>query len=316
MGNANAADDARTYREGYPHKADDPDQKRNLQFYSNERPSKPEGDYVDNIHIKWWGKYSLLESHHGYIQWLFPIREDGMNGHAQQLQLHEAKAISSDPTKKARIIKSYELMLDFYGMKLVDQTTGKVDRNPDNWKSRYQNLNSSFHNYLRITRILKCLGEMELEHYKRPFCEHILKEVYEQNNLRNCLQSCTRYWIPVIRDDKDRVACEELADQFEGKEHPERKKSKTTPQRNVDSDSDSEGDVKENEKTENEDKNSNNNNNSKIQQVDNNKEQMESRAGQPDTTNNSENNPTVSQEIKPDQSKEEEGKEDNGQSPQ
>jgi len=312
MGNANASDDAKTYRDGYPHKQDDPNQKRNLEFYSNERPSKPEGDYVDNIHTKWWGKYSLLESHHGYIQWLFPIREDGMNGQAQQLQLHEAKAISSDPTKKARIIKSYELMLNFYGMALVDQTTGKIDRNPDNWKSRYQNLNSSFHNYLRITRILKCLGEMDLEHYKRAFCEHILKEIYENGQLRNCLQSCTRYWVPVIRNDKDRAACEELHEQYEDKEHPGRQK-KPSPQRN--DDSDSEGDVEEQSKMEragNENKNSNNN--SKTQQEDNKEEQHENKAGQTDTIINSENNPTVSEEIKSNPSKEEEGKEGTEQS--
>ena len=34
---------------------------------------------------------------------------------------------------------------------------------------RYRHLDSSFHNYLRITRILKCLGELGFEHYKWPF---------------------------------------------------------------------------------------------------------------------------------------------------
>lgn len=65
-----------------------------------------------------------MEAHHGYIQWLFPIREDGMNHYADQLQLHEAKAISSDPILQGRIITSYELMLDFYGIKLADRKTG------------------------------------------------------------------------------------------------------------------------------------------------------------------------------------------------
>ena len=27
------------------------------------------GGYIDDIHTKWWGDYSLLETHHGYIQW-------------------------------------------------------------------------------------------------------------------------------------------------------------------------------------------------------------------------------------------------------
>ena len=49
------------------------------------------GDYIDNIHEKWKGDYRRLEMHHGYIQWLFPIRESGLNHHAQELQTHEIK---------------------------------------------------------------------------------------------------------------------------------------------------------------------------------------------------------------------------------
>ena len=49
------------------------------------------GDYIDVIHEKWWGDYQLLEYNHSYIQWLFPIREQGLNMHAEVLQLHEAK---------------------------------------------------------------------------------------------------------------------------------------------------------------------------------------------------------------------------------
>jgi hypothetical protein len=53
-------------------------------------------------------------------QWLFPIREHGLNSMAQPLQKHEAEAITNDPQMKARAIKSYQLMLDFYGMKMID----------------------------------------------------------------------------------------------------------------------------------------------------------------------------------------------------
>lgn len=43
-------------------------------FYRNELASHPDGDYVDTIHSTWWGDCAKLEVHHGYIQWLFPIR--------------------------------------------------------------------------------------------------------------------------------------------------------------------------------------------------------------------------------------------------
>jgi hypothetical protein len=45
MGNVNAADDAKRYRDGYPGKQDDPTAKMNLEFYSNQRSSKPDGTF-------------------------------------------------------------------------------------------------------------------------------------------------------------------------------------------------------------------------------------------------------------------------------
>ncbi len=55
------------------------------------------GDFIDSIHEKWWGNYDHLESHHGYIQWLFPLREYGVNRFAQPLQPDEIKSMVSNP---------------------------------------------------------------------------------------------------------------------------------------------------------------------------------------------------------------------------
>jgi len=214
MGNSASADTQR-YLDGYPGEPDNKNLTLNVDFYSNTLKSKPDGDYVEEIHKKWWGKYGPLEAHHGYIQWLFPIREDGLNHYAQRLQLHEAKTIANDPVLQGRIIKSYELMLDFYGMKLTDRTTGTLARG-DNWQSRYAHLNRSFHNYLRITRILKCLGEVGLEHFKIHFVQHVLKEIYENRELLNCYESCVKYWVPVLRKEEERLATKQLVEKFEG----------------------------------------------------------------------------------------------------
>ncbi len=44
------------------------------------------GDLIDDIHENWFGNHSLLEIHHGYIQWLFPLFEGGgMNFHSDPL---------------------------------------------------------------------------------------------------------------------------------------------------------------------------------------------------------------------------------------
>jgi hypothetical protein len=72
----------------------------------------------------------------------FPIREHGMNFESQPLQLHEIESMKSDPLIIERIIGSYRLMLDFYGMRLVSVESGLVDRSlpPRNYAPRYNNL--------------------------------------------------------------------------------------------------------------------------------------------------------------------------------
>lgn len=37
-------------------------------------------------------------------------------------------------------MKSYEMMLDFYGMKIKDKMTGELEKNK-NWKERFAHLN-------------------------------------------------------------------------------------------------------------------------------------------------------------------------------
>ncbi|KAL5480038.1 hypothetical protein EMCRGX_G023653 [Ephydatia muelleri] len=203
-GQMTSQDDAWRYRNRYPSKGDNPDLNDNYHFYANEIPCRPDGALINDIHKSWWGQYDKLEHLHGYIQWLFPIREQGVNDEAQELQLHEAKRIGSDPVMRERVLKSYELMLDFYGMKLKYRNTGEIER-ADNWKERFHHLNHSSHNYLRITRILKCLGEMEYEYLKAPFLRFVLHEAIVEGTLDHTLDSCINYWLEVLRDDQERA---------------------------------------------------------------------------------------------------------------
>nr|KAG5687499.1 hypothetical protein BaRGS_009432 [Batillaria attramentaria] len=70
---------------------------------------------------------------------LFPIREPGMNRNAQELQLHEVEAIKKDKEAHARFVKSYEMMLNFYGLRLVNNTTGEVER-AAHWERGFRHL--------------------------------------------------------------------------------------------------------------------------------------------------------------------------------
>jgi hypothetical protein len=65
-----------------------------------------------------------------------------MNWESQPLQKHERAAMRSDAAVRARVLRSYELMLDFYGMRLVDRDTGLLDVSlpPRNHEARYRNL--------------------------------------------------------------------------------------------------------------------------------------------------------------------------------
>eukprot|EP00029_Vermamoeba_vermiformis_P014651 TRINITY_DN9766_c0_g1_i1.p1 TRINITY_DN9766_c0_g1~~TRINITY_DN9766_c0_g1_i1.p1 ORF type:complete len:453 (-),score=101.26 TRINITY_DN9766_c0_g1_i1:15-1373(-) len=168
---------------------------KNFLFYSGKIKSMPSGDYLDNIHKRWWFNYDLLEQFHGYIQWLFPVFESsGMNSMSAALSKHEAKLIREDFYAAVRVITSYRMMLNFYGMRLVDETTGEIERCPHIWQSRYKNLIEHSHNFLRINRILTSLGHLGFSRYKRPLVRHFEIEIEENGLLQACQRSLDKFW--------------------------------------------------------------------------------------------------------------------------
>lgn len=65
-----------------------------------------------------------------------------MNYEAQRLLPHEIQAMKTSKEVIRRLTRSYEIMLDFYGMALLSEETGLVGRSlpPRNYTSRYKNL--------------------------------------------------------------------------------------------------------------------------------------------------------------------------------
>jgi len=185
----------------------------NLDFYEGTVRLNGERNapFVDDIHTSWHGRYDLLEQKHDYIQWIFPIREFGMNDVAQPLTIYEAEAMRASPEVMKRVVLSYRMMLDFYGLQLDDEETGTVSRAPS-YERRFFELNNSFHNYLRITRILKSLGELGLEHYKLPLVRCFAYEVYQAGTLPNAEGSLCDYWLPVLRVEDDRTSARKFVE--------------------------------------------------------------------------------------------------------
>jgi len=196
---------------------DDTTSIENVLFYQNKKgPSKTGDPKVEEIHKKWLGQWEMLEYRHNYIQFLFPIREEGMSS-AQALTKNEAEIFRSSQLMQDRLIESYKIMLDFYGLSLKDKSTGEIERNAQNYEERYKHLDRSSHNYLRITRILKCLGICGLEYLKKPFIKHFLTETLENKMLQNTCESLFKYWLPTLRIETELVEMEEFAERLTGK---------------------------------------------------------------------------------------------------
>ncbi|XP_050008942.1 opioid growth factor receptor isoform X12 [Alexandromys fortis] len=198
--NWRAMQDMQRYRHRYPDLADQDcnGDMSNLSFYKNEICFQPNGSFIEEILQKWKDNYELLEENHSYIQWLFPLREPGVNWHAKPLTLKEIDAFKSSMEVKERLVQAYELMLGFYGIQLKDRDTGAVCR-AQNFKSRFDNLNRHSHNNLRITRILKSLGELGLEHYQAPLVRFFLEETLVENKLPSVRQSALDYFLFAVR---------------------------------------------------------------------------------------------------------------------
>ncbi|KAJ1303410.1 hypothetical protein OPQ81_011602 [Rhizoctonia solani] len=207
--------DVQEFLEGYPNNDHiDAGDRRQLclKFYSNEFKCRPDGLLIEDLLDRWRGKYNELERRHGFIQWLFPIPEQGLNMFANPLTKHEIEEITSSPAMLVRVRRAYELMLDFYGMELLDTDTGLIGRKEDGWEERYQNLTSSSHNNLRITRILKCLSILSYPHYAAPFVLHVLNEQSEHGLLSTPMlqNSLDRWWANCNRNDQERETIRDI----------------------------------------------------------------------------------------------------------
>lgn len=124
--------------------------------------------------------------------------ERGVNWDCPPLRKEDVSELMSDERAMNRLIMSYKLMLDFYGMKLDEEKM--IVHDNENSKSRYDHLNHSYHNYLRISRILTCLEIFEKHEYALAFLKHLYWECFIEENLINAGESCKRFWLIRVKD--------------------------------------------------------------------------------------------------------------------
>ncbi|XP_070600583.1 opioid growth factor receptor [Erythrolamprus reginae] len=200
--NWDAARDMQKYRRHYPGLEEtevSEEEMWNLSFYKNEINFLPRGLYIEDLLEMWQDNYSVLEENHCYIQWLFPLREQGMNFHAKRVTRKEIEAFKKSKEVMERFVRAYKLMLKFYGINLINEETGELSK-AENWSERFWNLNRYIHNNLRITRILKCLGEMGYENYQEQLVMFFLSETLVHEALPRVRKSVLDYFMFTVRN--------------------------------------------------------------------------------------------------------------------
>jgi len=162
------------------------------------------------------------------------------NHKIQLLQRHEVRRIRRDKKASLRVRKSYEMMLDFFGFTLSDIEKGTVERKkttgplPEGWIMRTSMLSGDSyyehepsghkclyrpgssldrlaslntpgnHNFRRISRILKCLGDLGFGRYQLPLLLRFAEEIYVHKTLTEAQSSFEKYWKVFLIGDSNR----------------------------------------------------------------------------------------------------------------
>ena len=150
-----------------------------IEFYLSRQPDN-RGRMINDI-LSW--NFEQLEYVHNYIQWLFPLQErSASNPSAPLISNEEIQYFRSIPALRAKLLESFSKLLKFYGFVCREKNNQIEIIRSDNFIDRSHNwLTKSNHNFLRITRILKCLQLLGLEDYVLAFMNS-LEKVYEDYN--------------------------------------------------------------------------------------------------------------------------------------
>jgi hypothetical protein len=130
----------------------------------------------------WMWNDEQLEDVHDYIQWLFPNREpSAFNPHAPLLTDDDVKAFRESSFLHARLLRSFERMCAFYCIGVAPCAYYGVKEGPPYWwdSPRFA------HNWLRMTRIMLCTGELGLPDNTAMFHEAVNKASLPDNRTRD-----------------------------------------------------------------------------------------------------------------------------------
>jgi hypothetical protein len=134
-----------------------------------------------------------LERHHDYIQWLFPLPEpSGANPDAPLLSAGDIACFTSDQALRRMLVRSFELMLQFYGLELEGGDDPAVVRGEGFVARSNVWLTHGNHNFLRISRMLRSLSLVGCARYSSAFLD-FLEDIYAENP-DTIGQTTLEYW--------------------------------------------------------------------------------------------------------------------------
>jgi hypothetical protein len=162
-----------------------------VKFYRGEGTD----DRGRRLHDYWVFDYQQLEEFHDYIQQMFPLVEPSFF-YARAPTFDDATLahFRRDPVIRENLLKSLEVMLDFYGFAL--DRAGPSVTPAAHFRERAGDwMVPGDHNHLRITRILNCLMLCGLEEYAQAFHGVLLKTVQPEHATETTLG----YWENAVR---------------------------------------------------------------------------------------------------------------------
>lgn len=148
----------------------------------------------------WAWDFEELEYTHDYIQWLFPLPErSAFNPDAPIVDDEVIQAFQNSSILRQNLLRSLAVMLRFYGLQHQESDEEKVVVTlSEDYPSRKREWVCPFnHNYLRITRILKCLMIFGLEDEAQAFYE-CLRQIYRESS-DHIGSEAFHYWTNAVK---------------------------------------------------------------------------------------------------------------------
>lgn len=165
-------------------------------FYLGEKPDA-EGRMIQQI---WNWDYEDLECQHDYVQWLFPLPDrSAFHPDAPVLDKEVIQAFHTNARLRENLLKSFHVMLRFYGMQGSKDSEGNflVTKSEEYSERKQKWLGPLDHNYLRITRILKCLMALGFESSAQAFYQ-CLSPIYREES-RRIGSKTFQYWTNAVK---------------------------------------------------------------------------------------------------------------------